>query len=477
MPAPSHVERLHLLALFALVATIYFATFSGVTASNDGSHYALVRALVSQRSFEISPYLAFTENQDFATGPGGRYSDRPPGTAIWAAPFYAAARLLPPPLVEPPSKHDRGNPRLLGIGAAAALAGAGAVALFWLLLRRRFGRSPLRQRPGRARAGASEPRPGSTARSCYSHSLSALLVLLSLYLALRPGPARRAPAGLCCSASLLGGAAWSSSTATPLLVGAGPASAWPRRAAAAPAARRCPRARRLLGGLALPLSLPGASTTRLNFGCPWCVSTFQVDLERWPNAAGMPSAFATPLADGLTGMLWSGRRQPGPVPALAGRLAAPCPGHPGRCSRRSPPEAALVLAIVRRLPAAVRQEHQLNAMTNDGRYLTPFLALWLVPLAFWVDESYLRLTSARRAPGRLAAAVRPALPLGPQPADARRLLLELRPEVPASLLDIEHARAATSPGCSGPSSRTPPTSGGSGSCSLLRPPVARWLSR
>ena len=66
MLAPSCPERRHLLTLFAAVATIYFATFSGITASNDGSHYALVRALVARRPFEISPYLAFTEDQDFA---------------------------------------------------------------------------------------------------------------------------------------------------------------------------------------------------------------------------------------------------------------------------------------------------------------------------------------------------------------------------------------------------------------------------
>lgn len=30
-----------------------------------------------------------------------------------------------------------------------------------------------------------------------------------------------------------------------------------------------------------------------------------------------------------------------------------------------------------------------NPLTNDGRYLTPFLGLWLIPLAFWLDEQYL----------------------------------------------------------------------------------------
>src|SRR5687767_1815831 len=104
--------------LFLVVASVYFATFTGVTSSNDGSHHALTRAIVARRGFEITRYLGFAEEQDYAVGPGGKYSDRPPGTAIWAAPFYAVARLLPLPVVHPPSKHDRGNRGLMGVAAA-----------------------------------------------------------------------------------------------------------------------------------------------------------------------------------------------------------------------------------------------------------------------------------------------------------------------------------------------------------------------
>ena len=32
-----------------------------------------------------------------------------------------------------------------------------------------------------------------------------------------------------------------------------------------------------------------------------------------------------------------------------------------------------------------------NPLTNDGRYLTTFVTLWFVPLAFWVDRVYLSL--------------------------------------------------------------------------------------
>src|SRR4030095_16774800 len=112
----------------------------------------------------------------------------------------------------------------------------------------------------------------------YSHSLSALLVLSSLYLALRPGP-RAAPASLLLGLALGASVVVEDSNA-------------------------------LRGALALPLAFLGLYD-QLSFGCPWCVSTFQVDLERWPNAAGMPSAFATPLADGLGGTLWWGGNHQG----------------------------------------------------------------------------------------------------------------------------------------------------------------------
>src|SRR5512136_2093274 len=77
------------LLLFVLTSSVYFATITGVTSSNDGGHYALVRAIVERGSFEISPYLSFTENQDYAFNGDRRFSHNPPGTALLSAPLYA----------------------------------------------------------------------------------------------------------------------------------------------------------------------------------------------------------------------------------------------------------------------------------------------------------------------------------------------------------------------------------------------------
>src|SRR5436190_16129546 len=111
-------------ALFVLVSSVYFATVVGVTSSNDGSQYALVRALVERRSFEISPYLDFTEHLDYAMHGDLRYSDRPPGTALAAAPLYALSWIAPAPLVMLDSNHDAGNPRLIFALLLSPLAAA-----------------------------------------------------------------------------------------------------------------------------------------------------------------------------------------------------------------------------------------------------------------------------------------------------------------------------------------------------------------
>src|SRR5689334_12524311 len=91
------------IALFIVVSSVYFATMIGVTSSNDGSHYALVRAIIDRHNFEISPYLDFTEHQDYALRGDLRFSDRPPGTALVASPLYALSTFLPAPLKQPPS--------------------------------------------------------------------------------------------------------------------------------------------------------------------------------------------------------------------------------------------------------------------------------------------------------------------------------------------------------------------------------------
>lgn len=60
--------------------------------SNDGSHFALVSALVEDRSVKINKYIEYTYFVDYNLKEGDYYSDRPPGTALLSIPFYVLGK-------------------------------------------------------------------------------------------------------------------------------------------------------------------------------------------------------------------------------------------------------------------------------------------------------------------------------------------------------------------------------------------------
>ncbi len=75
--------------LFVVSSSLYFATTSGITSSNDGSHYALLRTMVENRSFALKGFDDYAEGNDIAITEDGRlFSDRPPGTALLGMLFY-----------------------------------------------------------------------------------------------------------------------------------------------------------------------------------------------------------------------------------------------------------------------------------------------------------------------------------------------------------------------------------------------------
>ncbi len=80
--------RLGAWALFVFLLVLYTAGSAGVVCSNDGSHYALVRSLGDSGSCRIDRYVHYTGFLDVAHFRGHWFSDRPPGTALLALPFY-----------------------------------------------------------------------------------------------------------------------------------------------------------------------------------------------------------------------------------------------------------------------------------------------------------------------------------------------------------------------------------------------------
>ncbi len=371
-------------ALFVFVSSVYFATFVGVTSSNDGSHYALVRALVESRSFEISEYLSFTEFQDYSLNGDLRFSDRPPGTAFFAAPFYAFSRFFPEPVVVLPSKHDLGQPALLGVGAATAVAAAAAVALLYSLLRKYFAiRNFGAVMTALALAfGTVMWKYGSV---LYSHSVNALLVMVVLTLVVH---ILRAPNQHARYWFLLG-----------LSIGATVLVEYTNFVLALFLGiflmvfifRNVSETERIRAILALGMgTLISAGIllayNALNFGGPFELSTFNVDTTIWPQNENFGTDFATPLLVGLQGMLFWGSESQGLFVMAPFALL----GLPGWLFlwKRSPRDLLLFGGLFVIMLFLFSKSTTFNSLTNDARYQTPFLSLWFLPVALSLDSLF-----------------------------------------------------------------------------------------
>jgi len=76
-------------------AFVYFISASYITCSNDGSHFALVRNIVEYRTLELDETgIEYTRKTDLSFKDGKYYSDRSPGTAYLAIPFYLVGKVI-----------------------------------------------------------------------------------------------------------------------------------------------------------------------------------------------------------------------------------------------------------------------------------------------------------------------------------------------------------------------------------------------
>ncbi len=87
-------DKYLLVVSFFLISFIYFISSSHIVSSNDGSHYALTASLVEEGSVCINNFVQYTDIVDCARKDGQFYSDRSPGTALLAVPFYVIADFL-----------------------------------------------------------------------------------------------------------------------------------------------------------------------------------------------------------------------------------------------------------------------------------------------------------------------------------------------------------------------------------------------
>ncbi len=425
MPAndpPDRFDRLIALALFVALAAVYFLTLAGITSSNDGSHYALLRTMADNHAFALMQFDDFAEGNDIAITPDGRlFSDRPPGTAVAALPFYWLGGLLtqdPPPSPLPggegaqdtlpegegvgmASRHDAGNPRLPYVLLLPVFAGAGTAALLFGLLRYLgLGR-------GAALTAVVFFALGTThwkySTVLFSHALSSFLVVLSVYLALLL--AERELAGWRWHGAwgfVLGAAVvveYANALLLPLLGLFWLWRSWPR-----PARRPLTTLLPALLGALPPLAFLAWYNT-VNFGRLWTLSyTYAVN---YPWAGAFGTTFNYPLLPGLRALLWWGEGGGwcGGPPCLNQGLFLLSPlwfvALPGLVVLLRRQAAFLLLVGVFAIYLLLFAKHQTaHGFTADGRYLTPFLGLLVPALGFGLDW----LFDPRRGPVFRAAA-------------------------------------------------------------------------
>jgi hypothetical protein len=93
-PGVTGTERRTTLAAAVCINILYFLSSAYITCTNDGSTFALTSALVEEQSVEISRFFDYTKRIDYATKGGRLFSDRVPGTAFLAVPFYAFGKAV-----------------------------------------------------------------------------------------------------------------------------------------------------------------------------------------------------------------------------------------------------------------------------------------------------------------------------------------------------------------------------------------------
>ncbi len=377
-------------SLFVFLSSVYYATVSGITSSNDGSHYALIRTVVENRSFALLQFDDFAEGNDIAISEDGRlFSDRPPGTALIGALFYMVGDRLPAPPGTLPSRHDGQNPLLAYVLLLPVLAGTGTAAILYALMRM----LPV----SRAAAATAILMAGlgtvhwKYSSVLFSHALSSLLVVLTIYLAM--GIVRRGRANWLLYGFLgflLGFAVLTEYSnfllviilLIYLLLNSRP-FAWRELLLSLTPL--------VIGGLVAVLFL--AAYNAANFGSPLRLSySYAIN---YPWASSFATTFNFPLTAGIKGLLVGGTGDgwcDGPCPNQGLFLLSPILlfSISGwhffyRSARR---ECLLTGAIFLVYLILFARHRTFHGFTADGRYLTPYLSLLAIPLAYMLQWIY-----------------------------------------------------------------------------------------
>jgi len=177
-------EESVMLVLFLLSSIVYFSSTCGLFSSNAGSQYALLKSIAEKQTFRLNEYAVYTGFIDYSSYGGGVYSDRAPGFAFAAVPFYLAGKIAS--TVIPTAAYlrgwDPGNPAAFTSLLLSVLAGALSVVLVYRICRLLEGSVQASVTASLAFAFGTIIWKYST--TFFSHSFVTFIVLLALYLAL-----------------------------------------------------------------------------------------------------------------------------------------------------------------------------------------------------------------------------------------------------------------------------------------------------
>jgi hypothetical protein len=385
----TRTDRYASLLLFVLLSSIYFATVSGITSSNDGSHYALTRTMMANKHFTLDQFDDYAEGNDIAIRDGRLYSDRPPGTALAATVFYTIGGWLPRPLAPLASRHDAANPRLPYVLLLPVWAGAATAVLLYLLMRRLGVAMPGALTAALMFGLGTAHWKYSTV--LYSHALSAFLVVLALYIVTKNEPDRADHGARSLALGLVLGLAVLVEYSNVLLVMiVGLYALFSTRPFMA---GRLARKMALLGaGGALPAVGLGYYNS-INFGGPFVLSyAYAVN---YPWAGAFASTFNFPLGPGLRALLFWGQGGGwcnGPcynqgLFLLSPLLLLAIPGLP-LYARRKWRAFSLTTGLFLVYLMLFARHHTAHGFTADGRYLVPFLGLLVLPLGFFLEQVF-----------------------------------------------------------------------------------------
>ncbi len=388
-------DRVVSLLLLVAFSSLYFATTTGITCSNDGSHYALTRALAEEGRFTIGTYDDYAEGNDVARRDGVLYSDRPPGTALVAAAFYKLGGLLPQPLDPLPSRHDAENPRLLYVMLVPVLAGAAGLILTYLTLRL-LGISTFSALTTAVVLGLGTVH-WKYSSVLFSHAVSGFLVVLIIYLTARLTREAARTRHLSAVLGFLTGCAVLVEYSNALLIPAIALYVWTAMQQGTARAKAIQIGLFGLGGL-VPAAFLGFYNT-VNFGSPFSLS-YDYAIN-YPWAGNLVETFSFPIHRGLIAILYWGVGGGWCNPTcynqgvllLSPVLLLSLFGI-GAFFRRAPRFASLTLGLFLVYVAIFAMHRTFHGFTADSRYLTPFLALWTLPLGFFVER--IDRTSGRR---------------------------------------------------------------------------------